>query len=122
LIKQLKYLIALFLAFGLMVNDGTLETRSNSVEYYQFSNAILSNEWKISRSKLYVFNQVTAVKTVVLIPFNYLQFAAIYSLQIKILVKFRAKIYQKVSSFTMQHLFLNEIMTCINSLNSLYIA
>jgi hypothetical protein len=122
LIKQLKYLIALFLAFGLMVNDGTLETRSNSVEYYQFSNAILSNEWKISRSKIYVFNQVTAVKTVVLIPFNYLQFAAIYSLQIKILVKFRAKIYQKVSSFTMQHLFLNEIMTCINSLNSLYIA
>jgi hypothetical protein len=105
-----------------MVNDGTLETRSNSVEYYQFSNAILSNEWKISRSKIYVFNQVTAVKTVVLIPFNYLQFAAIYSLQIKILVKFRAKIYQKVSSFTMQHLFLNEIMTCINSLNSLYIA
>lgn len=122
MIKQLKYLIALFLAFGLMVNDGTLETRSNSVEYYQFSNAILSNEWKISRSKLYVFDQVTAVKTVVLIPFNYLQFAAIYSLQIKILVKFRAKIYQKVSSFTMQHLFLNEIMTCINSLNSLYIA
>lgn len=122
LIKQLKYLIALFLAFGLMVNDGTLETRSNAVEYYQFSNAIVSSEWKTSSSKLYIFNQATAVKTAISIPFTYLQFVAIYSLQIKVLVKLRAQLYQKASSFIMQHHFLNEIITSTNSLNSLYIA
>jgi hypothetical protein len=122
LINQLKYLIALFLAFGLMVNDGTLETRSNQVEYYQFSNAIVSSEWKTSRSKLYVYNQATAVKTVISIPYTYLQFAAIYSLRIKVLVKLRARIHQKVSSFITQHLFINEMITSTNSLNSLYIA
>jgi hypothetical protein len=122
LIKQLKYLIALFLAFGLMVNDGTLETKSNQVEYYQFSNAIVSSEWKTSRSKLYVYNQATAVKIAISIPFTYLQFAAIYSLQIKVLVKLRTQLYQKVSSFTLQHLFLNEITISTKSLNSLYIA
>lgn len=122
MINQLKYLIALFLAFGLMVNDGTLETRSNQVEYYQFSNAIVNSEWKTSRSKLYVYNQATAVKTVISIPYTYLQFAAIYSLQIKVLVKLRARIYQKVSSFITQHLFINEMITSTNSHNSLYIA
>ncbi|SDX38525.1 hypothetical protein [Flavobacterium degerlachei] len=122
MIKQLKYLIALFLAFGLMVNDGTLETKSNQVEYYQFSNAIVSSEWKTSRSKLYVYNQATAVKIAISIPFTYLQFAAIYSLQIKVLVKLRTQLYQKVSSFTLQHLFLNEITISTKSLNSLYIA
>ncbi|WP_040473744.1 hypothetical protein [Flavobacterium frigoris] len=122
LIKQLKYLIALFLAFGLMVNDGTLESQSNQVEYYQFSNPIVSSQWKTYRSKLYDFNQATAVKTVISIPFTYLQFAAIYSLQIKVLVKLRVKLYQKASSFIMQHLFISEMMTSTNSLNRLYIA
>lgn len=105
-----------------MVNDGTLETKSNQVEYYQFSNAIVSSEWKTSRSKLYVYNQATAVKIAISIPFTYLQFAAIYSLQIKVLVKLRTQLYQKVSSFTLQHLFLNEITISTKSLNSLYIA
>lgn len=122
LIKQLKYLIALFLAFGLMVNDSTLESRSNQVEYYQFSNAIVSSQWKTYRSKLYDFNQATAVKTVISIPFTYLQFAEIYSLQIKVLVKLRVKLYQKASSFIMQHLFIGEMMTSTNSFNRLYIA
>ncbi|EIA09482.1 hypothetical protein HJ01_01388 [Flavobacterium frigoris PS1] len=122
MIKQLKYLIALFLAFGLMVNDGTLESQSNQVEYYQFSNPIVSSQWKTYRSKLYDFNQATAVKTVISIPFTYLQFAAIYSLQIKVLVKLRVKLYQKASSFIMQHLFISEMMTSTNSLNRLYIA
>jgi hypothetical protein len=122
LIKQLKYLIALFLAFGLMVNDGTLETRSNSVEYYQFSNVIVSAEWKTSHSKLYIFNQATAAKTAISIPFTYLQFAAIYGLQIKVLVKLTAQMYQKVRSFTMQHLFLNEMISSRNALNSFHIA
>ena len=122
LIKQLKYLIALFLAFGLMENDGTLESQSNSVEYYQFSNEIVSNEWSISRSKLYAFNQINAVKTAISIPFTNLQFAASYSHQIKVLVKLRVQLYQKASSFIMQHLFINEMINSKNSLKNLYIA
>jgi len=105
-----------------MVNEGALESLSNQVEYYQFSNAIISSEWKTSRSKLYVYNQATAAKTVISIPFTYLQFAAIYSLKIKVLVKLRAQLYQKASSFITQHLFINEMTTSTNSLNSLYIA
>ena len=111
LTKHLKYLIVLFLAFGLMVNDGTLESQSNSVEYYQFSNEIISNEWSFSRYKLYAFNQINAVKKAISIPFTYLQFAASYSLEIKVLIKLRVQLYQKISSFIMQHLFINETIT-----------
>lgn len=122
MIKHLKYLLSLFLVFGLMVNDGVLDSRSNSVEYYQFSNAIVSSEWKTSRSKLYVFNLVNAVKTAISIPFTYLQFAIIYSLRIPILFKLRTELYQKVRSLIGQHLFINERITSANSYTILYIA
>ncbi|RTZ02763.1 hypothetical protein EKM02_01555 [Flavobacterium sp. RSP49] len=56
--KNLKYLIFLFLAFGLMVNDGALDSQSNSADYYQFSNVILRRELNCKRSKLYVFHQI----------------------------------------------------------------
>ena len=105
-----------------MVNDGVLESRSNSVEYYQFSNAIVSSEWKTSRFQLYVFNLVNAVKTVISIPFKYLQFATIYSLTIPVLFKLRTYVYQKVSSFIKQQLFLNEKISSTNSYTILYIA
>ena len=105
-----------------MVNDGVLDSRSNSVEYYQFSNAIVSSEWKTSRSKLYVFNLVNAVKTAISIPFTYLQFAIIYSLRIPILFKLRTELYQKVRSLIGQHLFINERITSANSYTILYIA
>jgi hypothetical protein len=123
LTKYLKYLISLFLAFGLMANDGVLDSRSNSADYYQFSNAIACRQLGYSRSKLYVFNQTNASeKTAFPILITYLQFAVIYSLQIKVLVKLRAQFYQKVSSFIMHRLFINEMITSRNSLNSLYIA
>ncbi|UQD55140.1 hypothetical protein [Flavobacterium sp. K5-23] len=121
--KYLKYLISLFLAFGLMVNDGALEFQSNAADYYQFSNAIVNNEWNTSRSKLYVFNQTnTSEKTAFLIPFSFLQFAASYSLKIPVLFKLRTLLYQKISSFTMQRLFINEMITARNSYTNLYIA
>ena len=120
--KHLKYLLSLFLAFGLMVNDGVLESRSNSVEYYQYSNAIVSSEWKTSRSKLYVFNLVNAIKTAISIPFKHLQFAASYSLTVPVLFKLRTSLYQKVSSFILQYLFINEKITSTNSYTILYIA
>lgn len=105
-----------------MVNDGVLESRSNSASYYQFSNAIVSSEWKNSRSTLYVFNLVNAVKTAISIPFKYLQFATSYSLTIPVLFKLRTQLFQKVSSFIEQQLFLNKKITSTNSYTILYIA
>lgn len=105
-----------------MVNDGVLEFRSNPAEYYQFSNAIVSSEWKTSRSKLYVFNSVNAIKTAISIPFTYLQFAASYSFSIPVLFKLRTQLYQTLRSFILQHLFLNEKIFTTSSINSLYIA
>nr|WP_309760456.1 hypothetical protein [Flavobacterium sp.] len=119
--KHLKYLISLFLAFGLMVNDGTLNSSSNSAAYYQFSNAILRSELNYKSSKLYAFNQInSSEKTPFLFQLAFLQFKDVYCFQIKVLLKLQTLLYQKVSSFTAQHIFLNKMITSRNSYKSLY--
>ena len=121
--KHLKYLISLFLAFGLMVNDGTLNSSSNSADYYQFSNAILRSEFNYKGSKLYAFNKInSSEKTPFLFQLAFLQFKDVYGLQIKALLKLQTLLYQKVSSFTAQHIFINEMITSRNSYKSLYTA
>ena len=121
--KYLKYLLSLFLAFGLMVNDGALNSRSNSVDYYQFSNVILRRESNYKDSKLYVVQQVnSAEKTSFLFQLAFLQFQDIYSLQIPVLLKLQTLLYQKVRLFAMQHIFINEMITSRNSYKSLYTA
>lgn len=122
MIKQLKYLIALFLAFGLMVNDGALVSSINSVEYYQFSNAIVSNDVKTARSKTVFFKQISAAQSVFSIPLTYLQFAISYSLSVPAILKTRTQLFQKITSFIAQNLFLNETNTARNAHTSLYIA
>lgn len=121
MIKQLKYLIALFLAFGLMVNDGTLVSPINSVEYYQFSNAIVSSEAKKARSKTIYFKQILAVQSEISIPITYLQFAISYSLSVQEILKTRTQLFQKITSSIAQNLFLNETLNSRNALSSLYI-
>lgn len=121
--KYLKYLISLFLAFGLMANDGVLDSQSNSADYYQFSNLILRRELNDKGSKLYTFNQVNSFeKTAFLFSATYLKFQDIYNLQIQVLLKLQTLLYQKISSFTTQHLFVNEMITSRNSYKSLYTA
>ncbi|MFV8321424.1 hypothetical protein [Flavobacterium sp. LS2R12] len=121
--KYIKYLLSLFLAFGLMVNDGTLDFQSNSVEYYQFSSVILRRELNSKGSKLYVFNPINSVeKTSFQFQLAYLQFQDSYSLQIPVLLQLQTLLYQKVSSFAMQHIFINEMITSRNSYKSLYTA
>ena len=122
MIKQLKYLIALCLAFGLMVNDGALVSSINSVEYYQFSNAIVSNDAKTARSKTVYFKQISAAQSVFSIPLTYLQFAISYSLSVPGILKTRTQLFQKITSFIAQNLFLNETNTARNAHTSLYIA
>jgi hypothetical protein len=121
--KYFKYLLSLFLAFGLMVNDGTLDVPSNSADYYQFSNVILRRELNDKRSKLYVFHQIkSAEKTSFLFQLAFLQFQDSYGLQIPVLLKLQTLLYQKVHSFAMQHIFINEMITSRNSYKSLYTA
>jgi hypothetical protein len=127
LIKYSKYLISLFLVFSLTVNDCTTDSRSNSrsnsVDYYQYSNIILSRELNYTDSKLYVFNQFNSSKNASF-PFllTYVNFKDVYSLEIQVLLKLRTLLYQKVSSFVAQHIFVNEMIASKNSCNSLYIA
>ncbi|MDP3681027.1 MAG: hypothetical protein Q8R22_09345 [Flavobacterium sp.] len=121
--KYLKYLLSLFLAFGLMVNDGALDSPSNSADYYQFSNVILRRELSHKGSKLYVFHQInSAEKTAYLFHLIYLQFQDIFSLQIPVLLKLQTLLYQKVRSFASQYIFINEMITSRNSYKSLYTA
>ncbi|MFV8359560.1 hypothetical protein [Flavobacterium sp. LS1P3] len=121
--KYLKYLLSLFLAFGLMVNDGALDSPSNSADYYQFSNVILRRELNHKDSKLYVFHQInSAEKTAFLFQLAYLQFQDIFSLQIPVLLKLQTQLYQKVRSFASQYIFINEMITSRNSYKSLYTA
>ncbi|WP_124019522.1 hypothetical protein [Flavobacterium laiguense] len=123
MIKYSKYLISLFLVFSLMVNDCTIDSQSNSVDYYQYSNVILRRELDYVDFKLYVFNQFNSSKKASFpILLTYLEFAAVYSLQIRVLLKSRTLLYQKVSSFVAQQLFINEMIASNNSCESLYIA
>lgn len=123
MVKYLKYLLSLFLAFGLIVNDGTLDFQSNSADYYQFSNVILRRELNYNRSKLYVFNQANpSEKTAFLFLLFYLQFQDSYTLQISVLLKLQTSLYQKVRSFTSEYIFINEMLPSRNSYKSLYTA
>ena len=121
--KYFKYLLSLFLAFGLMVNNGTLDAPSNSADYYQFSNVILRRELNYKGSKLYAFNTInSAEKTAFLFQLAYLLFQDSYCLQIPVLLKLQTLLYQKVSLFAMQHIFIKEMITSQNSYTSLYTA
>ncbi|WP_143031823.1 hypothetical protein [Flavobacterium gillisiae] len=117
----LKYLISLFLAFGLMVNDCTLDSQSNTAAYDQVSYA---QERKDSRnSKTYRYNQITSSeKTSLPIPFAQLQLQDICSLKTRVLLKFRIALHQNISAIKAQQLFLRETITSSNPYFSLYIA
>lgn len=123
LTKYLKYLISLFLVFGLMVNDCTLDSQSNSADYYQCSSVIPRRELNYKDSNIYVFNQInSSKKTSFPILITYLKFKDVFSLQTRVLLKLRVQLYQKVSSFITQYVFVNEIITSKDSYRNLYIA
>lgn len=121
--KHIKYLISLFLVFGLVVNDCILYSQSNSPDYYQFSNVILRTELNTKDSKLYIFNQVNSSKnTSFPILFSHLQFKDFFGLQVKVLLKTQTLLYQEVSLIMSYNIFINELITSKNSCKSLYIA
>jgi len=105
-----------------MINDGILYSQSNSVDYYQFSNVILPRETKTKGSKVYVFNPVSPKKNLFPVLLAFLEFKAIDTLQIRVLLKKQTLLYQKVCSVNAQYIFINELITSKNFSESLYTA
>lgn len=121
--KNIKYLLSLILVFGLIVNDCTLHSQTNSAAYYQFSNIILKTELNTKDSELYFFKQVNSSKiTSFPILFLYLDIKDFFNLQVKVLLKIQTLLYQEVSAMMSQNIFINELITSKNEYKSLYIA
>lgn len=121
--KYLKYLITLFLAFGLMVSDGIIHFQSNSVLYYQVSYVKTRNEFSHESAKLYRLHQInSSEKTTSPILFSHLKFQDFYSLQTRVLLKLRVALYQNISATKALHIFLSQIISSSNHYPNLYIA
>jgi hypothetical protein len=106
-----------------MVNDCDLYSQSTSVDYYQFSNVILSGESNNNSFRLYQFDPVNSSNTTSSpILFACLEFKDSYSLQIWVLLKTQKLLHQEVSSIISQSIFINEMITSRISYKNLYIA
>ncbi|WP_409417609.1 hypothetical protein [Flavobacterium sp. PS2] len=113
--KHLKYLIYLFLAFVVIAGDGALDFQSKSANYYQSSLINESRELKFKDSGLYVFNRINSFEKVFFsIPLRCVEFAAVFSLQVEIVLKEQKFLYQNLRSFIIQSVFINEIITSRN--------
>jgi hypothetical protein len=121
--KHIKYLIALFLTFVVIAGDGTLYSQSKSAEYYQSSFVVLRRELNLKNSRLYKFGQaVSSEKTRFSIVLNFLKTENVFTFQIKELLKLQNLLYQKLTSFINQSVFINEIITSKDFAKSLYSA
>lgn len=121
--KNIKYLISLILVFGLVVNDCTLHSQTNSAAYYQFSNVILKTELNTKGSELYFFKHVNSSKiTSFPILFLCLDVKDFFDLQVKVLLKIQRLLYQEISTLMSQSIFINELIPSKNEYKSLYIA
>jgi len=119
--KNLKYLIALFLAFVVIAGDGTLISQSKSAEYYQSSFVVLSRELNLKSARFYKFGQVySCSKKRFSIVLNFLKTENVFSFQIKELLKQQSLLHQKLTSFINQSVFINEIITSNHFNKSLY--
>lgn len=96
----------------MIAGDGALSFQSKSADYYQSSLINVSRELNFKDSGLYVYNQVkTQGKTFFPIPLKLVEFTAVFSFQINIVLKLQRLIYQKLSLFVAQSVFINEIIT-----------
>jgi hypothetical protein len=119
--KYLKYLLSLFLVFTLIANDGTLDSQAKSADYYESSFVILKKELDFNDSGIYVLGRfISRIKTSFSIPVLSLGISAVCSFQIRVLLKLRTLLYQKINSFIKQSVFVNELLTSNNLYKSLY--
>lgn len=119
--KHIKYLIALFLTFVVIAGDGNLYSQSKSAEYYQSSFVVLRRELNLKSSRLYKFGQaVSWNKMRFSIVLNFLKTENVFTFQIKKLLKLQNLLYQKLTSFINQSVFINEIIISKHFGKSLY--
>lgn len=121
--NNLKYLISLFLALVVIAGDCALNYQSNSPEYYQSSNVIVSPELEFKSFRLYKFGFSKSIeKTSFAIFIIYKNVKEVLTLQIRILLQRCELLNQKINSFIKQSVFLNEIITSKHFPKSLYTA
>jgi hypothetical protein len=121
--KYLKYLIALFLAFVVIAGDGTLYSQSKSAEYYESSFVVLRRELNLKSSRLYKFGQAVSWNEIRFsIVLNFLKTENVFTFQINKLLKLQNLLYQNLTSFINQSVFINEIITSKDFAKSLYSA
>lgn len=110
--KHIKYLIALFLTFVVIAGDGTLYSQSKSAEYYESSFVVLRRELNLKSSRLYKFGQVVSWNEIRFsIVLNFLKIENVFTFQIKKMLKLQNLLYQNLTSFINQSVFINEIIT-----------
>lgn len=107
----------------MIASDGTLDSQPKSADYYQSSFVVLRNELDFSNSQFFIFKSLqSAIKTSFLIPVIYLQLKSVFSFQIQILLKFHKLLYQNLTSFINQSVFVNEVIISKHLFKSLYSA
>ena len=107
----------------MIASDGTLDSQPKSADYYQSSFVVLKNELDFANSRFYIFKSLqSAIKTSFLIPVIYLQLKSVFSFQIKIVLQFHKLLYQNLTSFINQSVFVNEVINSKHLYKSLYSA
>lgn len=107
----------------MIASDGALDSQSKSADYYQSSFVVLRSELDFASSRFYIFKELkSAIKTSFLIPVIYLQLKSIFSFQIKIALQFQKLLYQNLTSFISQSVFVNEVINSKHLYKSLYSA
>ncbi|MEN2486794.1 hypothetical protein AAYQ05_03235 [Flavobacterium sp. B11] len=121
--KHIKYLIALFLTFVVIVGDGTLYSQPKSAEYYQSSFVILRKEIELKSPRLYKLGQAVSWNEIRFSNvLNFLKTETVFTFQIKNLLKIQNLLHQNLTSFINQSVFINEIITSKYFDKSLYSA
>jgi len=104
-----------------IAGDGTLYSQSKSAEYYQSSFVVLRKEIELKSSRLYKFGQAVFWNEIRFsIVLNFLKTKNAFTFQIKKLLKLQNLLYQNLTSFINQSVFINEIIISKHFGKSLY--
>lgn len=115
LIKHIKYLISLLLIFCLTVNECSLSSQTNSTKYHQVTYVNTKNLFSNKFSKCYPYGRKNICEKIFLSLFFYINVTDVYNTQVSTILKLQNKIYEKINSIILQHIFLNKIITTNNT-------
>jgi len=104
-----------------IAGDGTLYSQSKSADYYQSSLVVSRKERELKSARLYKFGQVVSWNEISFsIVLNFIKTENVFTFQIEKLLKLQNLLYQKLTSFINQSVFVNEIITSKHFGKSLY--